>query len=73
VFKGNGTLTFAVRDLLNSRKFRSIVDRPEEGLYSERVFQGRVRQFLLTFTYRLNKKKEGNNRERDEEGGGADD
>jgi outer membrane receptor protein involved in Fe transport len=70
IFKGKGTLTFAVRDLLNSRKFRSVVDRPEEGLYSERVFLGRVRQFLLTFTYRLNKK---NSDEGDDEDGGVED
>jgi outer membrane receptor protein involved in Fe transport len=57
-FKGNGTLTFAVRDLLNSRKFRSEIYRPDEGYYSETNFQWRARQFLLTFTYRLNKKKE---------------
>ena len=60
VLKGNGTLTFAVRDLLNSRKFRSVIDRTEgeESFHSEREFQWRARQLLLTFTYRLNLKKE---------------
>lgn len=66
VFKGNGTLTFSVRDLLNSRKFRSITNRPDEGYYAEREFQWRARQFLLTFTYRLNSKKEARNRDRGE-------
>jgi outer membrane receptor protein involved in Fe transport len=65
LLKGNATLTFAVRDLLNSRKFRSIIDRQsdEESFYSEREFQWRARQFLLTFTYRLNLKKENSQRE----------
>lgn len=58
LLKGNGTLTFSVRDVFNSRKFRSIVNRPDEGYYSEREFQWRARQLLLTFTYRLNMKKE---------------
>jgi hypothetical protein len=53
---------------LNSRKFRSIIDREDEGYFMERDFQWRARQFLLTFTYRLNKKKE-TPREREEEGG----
>lgn len=70
VLKGNGTLTFAVRDLLNSRKFRSIVERPEDGYFSERENQWRVRQFLLTFTYRLNMKKETRQREGPQGGDG---
>jgi outer membrane receptor protein involved in Fe transport len=76
LLKGNGTLTFAVRDVLNSRKFRSIIDRPDEGYYSERMNQWRVRQFLLTFTYRINSKKENRSREggsdNDLDGGGED-
>jgi outer membrane receptor protein involved in Fe transport len=69
VFKGNGTLTASVRDLFNTRKFRNIVDTDE--LYAENEFQWRARQLMLTFTYRLNKKKE-NNRGRDNglDGGG---
>ena len=63
VLDGDGTLTFAVRDLLNSRKFRNIVERPDEGYFSERENQWRVRQFLLTFTYRLNMKKESRQRD----------
>jgi hypothetical protein len=72
VLSGKGTITFAVRDLLNSRRFRSIIDREDEGYFMERNFQGRVRQFLFTFTYRLNSKKE-KQRERDDEDMGGDD
>jgi len=58
LLKGNGSLTLSVRDLFNTRKFRSIIDREDEGYYSESEYQGRVRQFLVTFTYRINSKKE---------------
>jgi outer membrane receptor protein involved in Fe transport len=56
VFKGKATITANVRDLLNSRKRRSIVDN--DGYYSNSTFQWRARQFIVTFTYRLNKAKE---------------
>jgi len=59
---------------LNTRKFRNIGDSDE--FYSENEFQWRARQIMLTFTYRLNKKKETrskddgvNNGERDFEQG----
>lgn len=55
VMKGKGTLVASVRDVFNSRKRRSIVDTEE--LYSESEFQWRARQFLLSFTYRINQKK----------------
>lgn len=72
VFNGNGTLTFSVRDLLNTRKMRSIVNTVdgEELYYAENEFQWRARQLMLTFTYRLNKKKEA--RSRDDMGGDQD-
>lgn len=72
LLKGNGTVTFAVRDLLNSRKFRSVIDREsdKENFYSEREFQWRARQFLLTFTYRLNLQKENRQKEPSGEGDG---
>lgn len=54
-FKGNGTLIFSVKDVFNSQIRRSIVQT--EYLYSESNFQWRVRQFLLTFNYRINKQK----------------
>ncbi len=55
LLKDKATLTFSVRDLLNTRKRRMINDTPE--LYSEFEFQWRSRQFLLSFNYRLNQKK----------------
>jgi outer membrane receptor protein involved in Fe transport len=68
ILKGKATLTANVRDLLNSRRRRSIIDRA--GYYSNSEFQPRSRQFTLTFTYRLNKAKEkqrNNGEERGEE------
>jgi hypothetical protein len=65
VLKGKGTVVASVRDLLNSRKYRSITET--ENLYSESEFQWRVRQFIVTFTYRINRKKE-----RGPSGGGGD-
>jgi len=56
ILKGRGTLTASVRDLLNSRKRRSIVENA--GYYSQSEFQWRARQFLVTFSYRLNRSKE---------------
>lgn len=55
ILKGNGTITFNVRDLLNSRKFSFILDSPE--LYSENEFRWSTRSFSLTFMYRLNQNK----------------
>lgn len=74
LLKGNGTITLSVQDLLNTRKFRNIVinNEPDNKFYSESSFQWRARQLLLTFTYRLNKKKENEKKEtmRDDDGGG---
>ena len=68
VFKRNGTITFSVRDLLNSRKWRKTTET--ETLYAESEFQWRARQFLLSFNYRLNQKKKSGSRSG---GGGFDD
>lgn len=65
VLKGNGTVVFSVRDLLNSR--RRIWEVDIDGLQSRSEFQWRVRQFVVSFTYRLNQKKQ---RQRPERGGG---
>ena len=71
VFKGKGTITANVSDLFNTRKRRSVVHT--DDYFSESVFQGRMRQFMLTFTYRINREKERNeSRERnnnDDDGG----
>jgi hypothetical protein len=42
--------------VFNSRRRRSITDT--ETIYNETDFQWRARQFLLTFSYRINQKKE---------------
>lgn len=55
VFKGKGTLTFNVRDLLNTRRRRSIVDIP--GYYSSSNNLWRPRQINLTLNFRLNQQK----------------
>lgn len=57
VLKGKATISANVRDLLNTRKWRSIVDIPEEDYYAESSRQWAPRQVRLTFTYRLNQMK----------------
>jgi outer membrane receptor protein involved in Fe transport len=67
IFKGKGTLSLNIRDLFNSRKRSTIVD--SEGLYSKSENQFRMRQILLTLSYRLNKDTNGKgerNREENE-------
>jgi outer membrane receptor protein involved in Fe transport len=61
VFKGNGTLTLSVRDLFNTRKRRFITEG--DNFYTEGEHQWRARQTTLTFSYRLNQKKQRNGRE----------
>lgn len=60
ILKGNGTLSFNARDILNTRKRRSIVE--SDYFYSESEFQWRSRQFTLSFVYRINQKKSRNER-----------
>lgn len=55
ILKGNGTLTLAVRDLFNTRRYRYITEG--DDFYVEGNHQWRARQVNLTFTYRLNQKK----------------
>jgi hypothetical protein len=55
VLKGNGTITFSVRDLFNSRRQRSFTAGDDWNAYTE--FQWRQRQFLMSFSYRINQKK----------------
>jgi len=68
VMKGKGTITAGVRDLMNSRKRKAIIDT--QGYYSNSVFQWRTRQFTVTFSYRLNRDKE---KQRDHSSGGQED
>lgn len=69
ILKGRGTITANVRDLLNTRKWRSITEIEEERYYAESSRQWAPRQVRLTLTYRLNQSK---NRDRggDRENGG---
>ncbi len=67
ILKNKGTLTFAVQDIFNSRKWRSITEGA--NFYSESEFQWRPRQFTLTFSYRFNQDKE---RKRPSREGGGD-
>lgn len=55
ILNGNGTISFSVRDLFNTRKWRYYTTT--EGLDSYSEFQWRQRQLTLSFTYRLNQKK----------------
>ncbi|MEM9325639.1 MAG: outer membrane beta-barrel family protein [Bacteroidota bacterium] len=65
VLQKNGTLSLAVRDLFNQRKWRSITEL--DNFYEESEFQWRRGPtVMMTFTYRLNQKKQ---RQR---GGGRD-
>lgn len=61
VLKKDGTISFSGRDILNTRKRR--YETETNGLFTEGEFQWRSRQFMLTFSYRLNQKKQrgGNN------------
>jgi len=58
VLKGNGTLTFNVRDVLDSMRFRyTLGDDDDDELYSYNEWRHRSRIYTLTFVYRLNQKK----------------
>lgn len=56
VLKKNGTISFSGRDIFNSRK--RIYTTETNGLFTDGYFQWRSRQFLVTFSYRLNQKKQ---------------
>lgn len=68
ILKNKGTLTLSVRDVFNTRRWRSITEG--DDFYSEGDFQWRARQVSLTFSYRLNRDKE---KEREREGGDGGD
>lgn len=56
VFKGNGTLTFNVLDVFNSRRNRYITTGP--NFYTEGNSQYRRRQINLTLNYRIRQSKQ---------------
>jgi outer membrane receptor protein involved in Fe transport len=65
LMKGNATLALSLRDMMNTRRFRNEIIGSE--LNSTSDFQWRARQLMLTFTYRLNQKKQDGNRDRGED------
>tara|TARA_R110000868_G_scaffold57476_7_gene177452 strand:+ start:11183 stop:13663 length:2481 start_codon:yes stop_codon:yes gene_type:complete len=72
ILKDKGTIAFNISDIFNTRKMRSETNLPSVSNYSE--FQWRKRQFNLSFTYRINKKKTEKDKNApkngEEEGGG---
>ena len=69
VFKGKGTLTLNVRDLMNTRRRRSVVELPD--YYSSSNNLWRPRQINLTLNFRLNQQKIERDDDGNEEGGGG--
>jgi outer membrane receptor protein involved in Fe transport len=67
VLAGRGTVTVSVRDLFNTNKFREIID--DEDFYSESESQWRPRSVMFTFNYRINRKKDSERNQRQQEGG----
>ncbi len=67
ILKGNGTLTFNIDDVFNSRKRTSETLTDTFSQISE--FQFRQRQFRLSFAYRFNQKKK-RQRQRNMDSGG---
>ncbi|MBD0833576.1 outer membrane beta-barrel family protein [Aestuariibaculum sediminum] len=68
LFNNNATVSLNARDLLNSRKYRTV--RFTEGIETYGEFQWRQRQINLSLIYRFNQQKK---RERPNQGGGMDD
>jgi ferric enterobactin receptor len=70
ILKGNGNIVLNVRDVFNSRRFRSVTDT--DLFYTETMFQWRPRSFQISFTYRFNQRpgqyEERNRPSYDEEG-----
>ncbi|MEQ9414452.1 MAG: TonB-dependent receptor [Cyclobacteriaceae bacterium] len=64
VLKGKGTLNLTVRDVFNTRKYRGTTLTDSFSEVSE--FQWRSRQVRLSFTYRINQKKQRSGRDRDD-------
>ncbi len=55
IWDKKGTISFSIRDLLNTRLRRSIVDT--DDLYSESLMQWRPRSYILQLSYRLRQQK----------------
>ena len=68
ILKKKGTITLSIRDLLNTRKWRS--ETAGEVFYSYSERQRRARQVQVSFNYRINQNKQ---RGRSDRGGGGGD
>ncbi len=68
ILKKKGTLTLSIRDVFNSRKYRS--ETFIDDFYSDSEFQWQARTATLTFNYRLNQKKKRGGRRGGYGGGG---
>ncbi|GJM35704.1 MAG: TonB-dependent receptor [Saprospiraceae bacterium] len=71
ILNKNATLTLNVRDLFNTRRWRSITEG--ENFYSFHDGQWRTRQINLTFSYRLHQQKKRPDRRSGGEGDGVGD
>ncbi|MCO6498807.1 MAG: TonB-dependent receptor [Vicingus serpentipes] len=70
LLKGNGTISFNVKDMFNTRKRRST--SYGDNFVSEQEMQWRSRYFRVSFTYRINqKKKRGGDRDYEDFDGGG--
>lgn len=74
MMKGQATLGLNVRDIFNTRRWRSITDTPE--LYAESSTLWRPRSIVLVFTYRFNQQRKESEKADfnllDDRGGGGD-
>jgi outer membrane receptor protein involved in Fe transport len=70
LMKKKATLTFNMRDLFNTRKWRN--ETFGDNFYMESEYQRRPRQASLSFNYRINQKKQRQRPDRDGGDGGGD-
>ncbi|MBK8502929.1 MAG: TonB-dependent receptor family protein [Saprospiraceae bacterium] len=70
LMKKKATLTFNMRDLFNTRKWRN--ETFGDNFYMESEYQRRPRQATLSFNYRINQKKQRQRADRDGGDGGGD-
>ena len=56
ILQDKGTLTLSVRDVFNTNRFRFQAEG--ENFFTANDFQWRARQITLSFSYRLNQKKQ---------------
>lgn len=72
IWKNKGTITLGVRDMFNSRKWRSITEL--DNFYQTSEWQWRVGpNFLISLTYRINQKKRMEEKSRPDGEGMGDD